>query len=118
MILPPTRRVCCAPFVANKINLWTLGQTAEGAHKAPSAFFTDPPLDDWTAYQLDRAVIMFCNAIKNALMETVMVGDERKPRWALKDLLAEGFTMPRDGEGTPMAVPLTRTDGVVYDEVR
>lgn len=52
-------------------------------------------------------------------MERIEVGSgatkKRVPRWTLKQILADGFTFPREPSGDSGAVGAV--DGEVYDEV-
>lgn len=92
--------------------------TAKTSFRAPSDYFRDDPLDDWTAYQLDRAVTFFGNFVEGALMEMVTMGAERVRRYTIKQILDPAFFFPRDGEAELLSTPLLMTEGVMYDEVK
>lgn len=56
-------------------------------------------MDELACYQLDNAVLWFCNTVENALADTekISVGDktEYKAKYTLEQLLEDGFRLPR-----------------------
>lgn len=96
--------------------MWNLGKLAEETFCKPSSYF--PDLDEWTAYQLDRAVTTFCGIVKGALYERITMGNQSVPLYNINQLLEPNFRLPKEGEGITLTTPLTRTEGVIFDEVK
>lgn len=75
--------------------------------------------DEYEAFCLDGAVVLFGTIVESKLMERIEVGSgstkKRVPRWTLKQILTDGFTFPREQSGDSGASGAV--DGEVYDEV-
>lgn len=77
--------------------------------------------DEMAAYCLDGAVVLFGTIVEGKLLERNKVGEGKTEksvrRWTLKQILADGFTFPREDSGDD-AGDSRQADGEVYDEVR
>lgn len=71
--------------------------------------------DEFIAYQIDRAVIVFGIIIDNALQEKLETEDDNSiSRYTLEQLLDNSFMLPREGEDTR---PLQDVQGMIFDVV-
>lgn len=73
----------------------------------------------WEALQFDQAVVTFGVIIENASQEQINIGDDAHPEWrsryTMAQLLADGFTLERQDEGS--VLELRNTDNVLFDEI-
>lgn len=71
--------------------------------------------DEFLAYQIDRAVIVFGITIDNALQEKLETEDDKSiDRYTLEQLLDNSFLLPREEEDTR---PLQDVQGMIFDTV-